>query len=335
MAAPLAIRAAAWHLPERGVDIADLPELAALDPAERELCLALGIERIRADDALDETALALDAARQALAEAGVAAADLGALVVVESRAPERLMVSEATRLQGLLGADAALTFSVGGLGCVSITPALLTARGLLAADPDLEHVLVVHGSKPATPARYRHPVTVSGDAGQALLLARAGDLRILDCLQESDGAYWDLFHVPFRDRRVADWREECRDPTAYSFRLALETRNRLRELLRRLLERNGLRREDVRGYVSQNLSTGGFAFLEEALDMALLPACRDNLRHYGHLGPADVLLNLDTALRRGELPDGGPAVLINASPVAAWSLLLVATGGDHEHTYQL
>ncbi|NGO46974.1 beta-ketoacyl-[acyl-carrier-protein] synthase family protein [Streptomyces ureilyticus] len=335
MAAPLAIRAAAWHLPERGVDLADLPELATLDPAERELCLTLGIDRIRADEELDETALALDAARQALAEAGVAAADLGALVVVESRAPERLMVSEATRLQGLLGADAALTFSVGGLGCVSITPALLTARGLLAADPDLEHVLVVHGSKPSTPTRYRHPVTVNGDAGQALLLARAGDLRVLDCLQESDGAYWDLFHVPFRERPVADWREECRDPTAYSFRLALETRDRLRELLRRLLERNGLRREDVRGYVSQNLSTGGFAFLEEVLDVGLLPACRDNLRRYGHLGPVDVLLNLDTALRRGELPDGGPVVLINASPVAAWSLLLVATGGDHEHTYQL
>ncbi|MGV9500315.1 3-oxoacyl-ACP synthase [Streptomyces sp. NPDC003642] len=335
MAAPLAIRAAAWQLPERSVAVADLPELAALDPAERELCLALGIDRVRADDGLGALDLARDAARRALADAGVDPADLGALVVVESRAPDRLMTSEATRLQDLLGAHRALTFSVGGLGCVSLTPALLTARGLLAADPGLEHVLVVHGSKPATPARYRHPVTVNGDAGQALLLGRSGELSVLDCLQESDGAYWDLFHVPFRDRPVADWREECRDTTAYSFRLALETRRRLDGLLRRLLERNGLHRDDVRGYVSQNLSAGGFAFLEEALGITLLPACRDNLRHYGHLGPADVLLNLHTALRRGEVPEDGPLVLINASPVAAWSLLLVGTGGAPAPTYQL
>ncbi|MCX4657948.1 3-oxoacyl-[acyl-carrier-protein] synthase III C-terminal domain-containing protein [Streptomyces uncialis] len=335
MAAPLAVRAAAWHLPQRHIDVAALPELAALDPARRTTCLALGIDRISADDGLDEVDLALDAARQALAESGVAAGELGALVVIESRAPRQLMASDATRLQDLLGAHRALTFSVGGLGCVSITPALLTARGLLAADHDLEHVLVVHGSKPATPTRYRHPVTVNGDAGQAVLLARTGPVRVLDVLQETNGAYWDLFHVPFRDRPVAEWREECRDTTMYSFRLALETRARLGVMLSRLLDRNGLRREDVRGFASQNLSAAGLAFVEEALDVSMLPACRDNLRRYGHLGPADVLLNLHTALRRGEVPDGGPVVLINVSPVAAWSLLLVATGEDHDHTYQL
>ncbi|MEU2775685.1 hypothetical protein ABZ646_22795, partial [Streptomyces sp. NPDC007162] len=59
-----------------------------------------------------------------------------------------------------------------------------------------------------------------------------------------------------------------------------------------------------------------------------MPACRENLRQYGHLGPNDVFLNLRTALDRKELAPGDLAVLINVSPVAAWSLLLVETGSQ-------
>ncbi|MFF8828659.1 3-oxoacyl-ACP synthase [Streptomyces sp. NPDC015131] len=297
-----------------------------LDEAERATRDGLGIDTVRADDGLCAVTLAERAARRALREAGRDARDLGALVVVESRVQETFLSSEATRLQQRLGADAALTFSVGGLGCVSITPALLTARGLLAADPSLREVLVVHGSKPAAALRYRHPVTVNGDGGQALLLSRDGGTRILDIAQVTNGRYWDLFHVDYRDRPTAQWREECTEPRTYSFRLAMETRNRLATLLDDLLRRNGLARGDIAGFVSQNLSSGGFTFLEESLDIALLPACRDNLRRYGHLGPNDIFLNLRTALDRGELAPGGLAVLINVSPVAAWSLLLVEAG---------
>jgi 3-oxoacyl-[acyl-carrier-protein] synthase III len=335
MAAPLAVRAASWYLPSHRIAVADLPELAALDPHERHTCRSLGIETVTADDTLGADGLALAAARQVLAEVGLDPADLQALVVVESRAPDSLMASEATRLQDLLGARKATVFSVGGLGCVSVTPALLTARGLLAADPHLEHVLVVHGNKPATPARYRHPVTVNGDSGQALLLGRTGPVRVLDIAQETNGAHWDLFRVPFRDRPVAEWREECRDTAAYSFQLALETRHRLRTMLTGLLHRAGLSRDDIDGYTCQNLSAGGFAFTEDALGIRLLPACRDNLNGYGHLGPNDVLLNLYTALDRGQLPDAARTVLINVSPVAAWSLLLIETGHAEDRTHHL
>ncbi|MFJ1897590.1 3-oxoacyl-ACP synthase [Streptomyces sp. NPDC088115] len=325
--APVAIRSAAWYLPEHTLPVTGV---RTLDETERATRDALGIDTVRADDRLDSVTLAERAARRALEEAGLDAGDLGALVMVESRAQETFLSSEATRLQQLLGADSALTFSVGGLGCVSITPALLAARGLLAADPALDHVLVVHGSKPAAALRYRHPVTVNGDAGQALLLSRGGSMRIRDIAQLSNGRYWDLFHVDYRDRPTAQWREQCTEPSTYSFRLAMETRNRLSSMLSDLLSRNGIGREDVGGFVSQNLSAGGFTFLEDSLGIELLPACRRNLRRYGHLGPIDVFLNLRTALDREEVAPGGLAVLINVSPVAAWSLLLVETGPQED-----
>ncbi|MFE7558203.1 3-oxoacyl-ACP synthase [Kitasatospora sp. NPDC057500] len=321
-AAPVAVRSAAWYLPERTVPITGI---RTLDETERATRDGLGIDTVRADDGLDSVTLAERAARRALEQAGLDAREVGALVMVESRAQETFLSSEATRLQQRLGAENAITFSVGGLGCVSITPALLAARGLLAADPALDDVLVVHGSKPAAALRYRHPVTVNGDGGQALLVSRSGRIRLHDIAQLTNGRYWDLFHVDYRDRPTAQWRERCTDPRAYSFRLAIETRNRLSSMLDDLLRRNGIGRGDVSGFVSQNLSTGSFAFLEDSLDIELLPACRQNLRRYGHLGPNDVFLNLSTAIDHEDLAPGDLAVMINVSPVAAWSLLLVET----------
>ncbi|MFJ2862504.1 3-oxoacyl-[acyl-carrier-protein] synthase III C-terminal domain-containing protein [Kitasatospora sp. NPDC087314] len=324
--APLAVRAAAWHLPEHRVPVGELPEVAGLDAERRTVLAGLGIDTVAVDRDLGPTGLAERAARSALARAGLAAQDLSALIVVDSRAPETLLSSEATRLQARLGAEQAVTFGVGGLGCVSIGPALLAARGLLAADPDVRHVLVAHASTPATPGRYRHPVTVNGDAGQALLLARTGPARVLDLVQETNGAYWDLFRVDYRDRPWESWQEECRDLPGYSFRLAVETRNRLAALLDRLLKRHGLDRADIAGYASQNLSAGGLRFLAESLGVELLPECRENLARYGHLGPNDVFLNLWTALANGRLAEGDRVVLVNVSPVAAWNLLLVEIG---------
>ena len=205
MAAPLAIRAAAWHLPERRVEPAALPERATVSRQERERLDALGIERLCVDDELSAHDLAVRAARDVMAQAGLGPADVGALIVVESRAPHELLTSEATRLQEALGAHRAL--------------ANRRRR------------------------RYRRSVTLNGDGGQALVLGRTGRVRVLDVVQETNGASWDLFHVAYRDRPFDDWREECRDLTAYSFRLAVESRNRLR----RLLDRNGMRPGDVRG----------------------------------------------------------------------------------------
>ncbi|QDQ09905.1 3-oxoacyl-ACP synthase III family protein [Streptomyces spectabilis] len=321
-----AIRAAACYQPDRVLAVAELPGLAELGDGERETCARLGIDEVRADESLTAFDLAVRAARQALSDAGLTAAELGALVLIDARVPDTLMSSAATRLQALLGAERALTFSVGGLGCVSLTPALLTARGLLAADGDLDHVLVVHGSKPPTPLRYRHPVTVSGDGGAAAVISRRGPVRVLDVVQETNGDHWDLFRVDYRDRPSARWREECRDIPQYSFRLAVESRIRLRELYQRLLDRNNLAPGDISRHLSHNLSEGAFRFTEEALGIKISTSCFDNLRRYGHLGPNDVLLNLRTELDRGGLAEGQRAVLLSASPVAAWSLLLVEIG---------
>jgi 3-oxoacyl-[acyl-carrier-protein] synthase-3 len=322
----IALSAAAWYLPATSVAVTELPELASLTERERATCMALGIDRVPVDDSLSAADLAALAGRRALADAGLEPADVGVLVVVESRAPDTLVSSEATRVQAMLGLDRAMAFSVGGLGCASITPALLTAQGMLCADPGLAHVLVVHGSKPATPHRYRHPVTVNGDSGGALLLSRQGDVVIRDILLETNGRYADLFQVAYRDRAYPRWEEECTDPHRYAFELTVETRNRLRALTTRMLDRNGLRPADISSYVSQNLSVAAFRVCADALGVEIAKQCADNLARHGHLGPNDVFFNLSAVLEQGSLTDGDRVMLVNTSPAAGWSVLLVEVG---------
>ncbi|MEU1055527.1 3-oxoacyl-ACP synthase [Streptomyces sp. NPDC005876] len=326
----VALHTMTTHLPGR-VALTDLPELGEQSEAERTACLSLGIEQVAAADDLSAVDLAARAGRRALADAGLSPDRLDGLIMIEPRAPGTFSSSEATRVQAALGADRAWAFSVGGLGCASVVPAVLAASGLLAARPDTARVLVVHGSKPVTRRRYRHPVTVNGDSGQAFLVARDGPLRVRDVLLETSGAYWDLFQVDYRGRSEDEWREECTDLPAYGFRLAVESRKRIAALTRRLLERNGVDRADISCYVGQNLSLAALRVIGESLDVKLSGACADNLRVNGHLGPNDALLNLETALARGELPEGGLAVVLNLSPAAAWSAMLVEHGGRAVH----
>jgi 3-oxoacyl-[acyl-carrier-protein] synthase-3 len=331
----IAVTATAWYLPSTCLAVAELPELASMSEPERATCAALGIDQVPADETLGAAELAARAGHRALATAGLEPADVDVVLTVEPRAPETLVSSEATRLQAMLGAERAMAFSVGGLGCASVTPALMAARGLLCADPAVANILVLHGSKPATPRRYRHPVTVNGDSGGALVLARQGAIRVRDILLETNGAYADLFRVAYRDRIFPQWQEECTDPSRYTFRLAVETRNRLRALSTRVLDRNGLRPADIACHLTQNLSLAAFHSHADALGVPIAKPCFENLARYGHLGPNDVFLNLATAIDQEYLAPGDRAILFNTSPAAAWSALLVETEGGTDPAHEL
>lgn len=303
--------------------IAELPEHAALDEPSRHVFDSLGIDTVLVDDASTAADLAAAAARSALDGAGVAAADVDALVTVQGRVPELLMASEATRVQAEVGAVRATTFSVADLGCVSISSAFLVARALLDSNPSWRSVLIAHGSKPPAPRRFRHPVTVNGDGGVAVVMTRDATPRILDVAIETNGEYWDLYRVDFKDKPTRDWVEECKSLKTYSFKLAIESRNRFKALNESVLARAGRTLADVGHFVMQNLSAGAFRFYEEFFGIEFAKACKTNLARYGHLGSMDVPLNLHTGIETGEMGPGDLVLVMNNSPVAAWSTMLV------------
>ncbi|MFI9424404.1 hypothetical protein ACIG54_12685 [Streptomyces achromogenes] len=379
-----------WH-PEHTLAVTDLPERATLPEARDRQLLALGIDRVRVADGLTEVDLAERAALDALAGSGTDPADLDGLLLVQGRAPEYLMASEATRLQHRIGATRALTLGVGDLGCVSSSAAIEIGAALLRGRGGPGRILVAMGVRAAATARYRPPMTVLGDCGAAFLLttgdddgrgapytsagdtggsapyASAGDTgrtapysggsapytgpytsgsapyapggdgagpaprpaaggrsaryRLLGQELRSDGRYADLFRIRYRELPPERWAEECADENAYSFQLAIESRNRLRDLNAELLRRCATAQDELAAVVMQNLSVGAFAFWQDALGLKIADVCRDNLAGHGHLGPADVLMNLERLAP--SVPAGGKVLVMNSSPVAAWCTALV------------
>ncbi|MEU8898507.1 3-oxoacyl-ACP synthase [Nocardia sp. NPDC048505] len=323
MTAPLTVGPVATAFPETACAVTELAELAELTDKRRAHALALGIDTVRVGAAEADYDLAVTAAEKALDRAGLAARDLDALLVVGGRAPRYLMSSEATRLQHRLGAERAFVAGVGDLGCASISAAFTLATGLLRGDSRCGSVLLVAAAAAPTRFRYRAPMTVLGDGAAAVLLGTgdSGRYEFVDHLVRSDGKYSELFRIDYRDVPQRDWREECADEATYSFRLAVESRKRLAAMTGELLDRNGLRLEEVGPILMQNLSAGAFAFWEEALGVRVDPACARNLTEFGHLGSVDVLVNLEAAAP-GRAP-GDYTLLLNSSPVAAWSATLL------------
>lgn len=309
-------------LPHRRVPVADLPEFDGLGTDERDAVQRLGIETVIDDDRFSSAELAATAAADCLASGGVSAEDIDVVLVCQSRSPAYLMSSEATYVQERVGACQAVGFTVADLGCAASSAALRLARDLLRANRAYEHVLIAMGSKPYGTRRYRPGVTISGDGGAAMLISQGQRRRLTEVDLQTSGKYWDLYRIDYRDTPSSSWVEVCTDPRRYSFQLATESRNRFRVMIDAILERHQLSLADIDHLVMQNLSQAAFAFYETIFQTPVAQACRRNLGRYGHLGSADIVVNLMAGEESGELGPGSRVLVLNNSPVAAWSVML-------------
>ena len=300
--------------------ISAIAEAEAIGGADRAQLESLGIDEIRCEPRMSGVELGIAAAKSALRDAECRSEDLGLILLCQGRSPERLMCSEATRIQHELGATKAMTFTISDLGCVSSSAACQLACHLPSDGP----VLIVMGSTPTGQRRFRRGVTVIGDGGGAAVLKAGSDrCQVLATELAVNGRFWDLFSVDFRGLPPADWEEVCHDPQRYSFELAAESRARFKALNAGVLSRAGLSFEQVDHVIMQNISAGAFQFYESALGLRFADSCRSNLSRYGHLGPLDIFINLQEGLASGAFRPGEHVLLMNNSPVAAWGSMLI------------
>ncbi|MCE3294291.1 MAG: hypothetical protein K0R65_5 [Crocinitomicaceae bacterium] len=304
-------------------NISSLREYEALNEQELEYLNSAGIKTVYDAENYTSYDLALEAARKLFAEEEITPQEINAIIYIKSRVPEYFVASEATRLQHDLGIENCLTFSVSDLGCVDSTLAVKMAKDLLISNSAWENVLIVYGSKKFTEQRFRFPVTMTGDGGVACVIGRTDRNVIEDVKIESNGKYWDLFKIDFRNELAEQYKEECTDLRKYGFELALESRNRFDGQINSILTENGLQKEEINAYVMQNISARAFQYYEDAFGIKISPFCKMNLGQYGHLGSADILLNYQLGLQAKMIKPGSRVLILNNSPVAAWSTILI------------
>jgi 3-oxoacyl-[acyl-carrier-protein] synthase III len=319
----IGIKSIASAFPEVLLPAGEIPGRELLKEQELEYFNGVGIDTVPVTTDLNGYPLAKAAAEKLLNQSNITGEELDLIILIQCRLPEYFMSSSSTRLQQDLQAKKALVLSISDLGCADMSMALKLAKDFLVANRQAENVLICYGNTPYSNSRYRFPVTIYGDAGIAVLVGRTEENKIVDVDIRTDGKYWDLFKVEYRDRKFEDYREECTSLRKYGFELAIESKMRFSAINSDILQRNGLGREDVRHYILQNISNRAYEFYETAFNVTLSPVCRYNLRRYGHLGPADIMLNYQAGMDKGLFQRGDKVLIMNNSPVAAWSAVII------------
>lgn len=319
----IGIKAISTYTPGTAVQVNSCEEFKNLEGPEKEYFEGVGITQVQDAGELQSYDLAKGASEQLLQENGLEGKDLDYIIYIQSRTPEHFISSEATRLQHDLGATSALPFAISNLGCADSSMALKLAKDLLKANKKAKHVLICYGNKLYSNYRFRYPVTVMGDGGVAALIGKTEDKQILDIQMQTNGSYWDLFKMEYRGKQDDEFKETCSDLRKYGFELAIESKNRFQELNQKTLDNNGLEMDDINHFMLQNISSRAFDYYEQAFNLKMSPICQMNLSKYGHLGSGDIFLNLKTGLDSGLFQSGQNVLIMNNSPAAAWSTILI------------
>jgi 3-oxoacyl-[acyl-carrier-protein] synthase-3 len=309
--------------PGAPVSIQDLHEKEMLEEKELEYFTTCGIGTIYDASGFSSYDLAKGACEKLLQETGTEASSIDFIIYIQSRLPDQLVSSEATRLQYDIKATNALSFSISSLGCADSSMALKLAKDLLTANRKAGNVLICYGNKPVSPYRFRHPVTIVGDGGVAALITRTTDNTIADIQIETNGYYWDLFKMEYRNKCFDEYKEVCSDTRKYGFELAIESKNRFFDMNGAILARHNLTAQDINHYILQNISCRSYEYYQSAFDIRISPLCGMNLTRLGHLGAGDIFLNYQSGLESGIFGKGEKVLIMNNSPVAAWSSILI------------
>ncbi|MGW6905215.1 3-oxoacyl-[acyl-carrier-protein] synthase III C-terminal domain-containing protein [Streptomyces sp. NPDC054940] len=306
-------------LPDTRVAVEDLPEFAMLDAASAEFARGSGVRTVGVFDETEQAPLAARACRE-LFEAHPGEPDV--LLLVAPRAPDVLLGSDVCRVQSEAKLNTAYPLTIEGLGCTGSSTAWALARDLLVADPAREQVVITHASRPTGVDRIRFPVTVVGDGAFAMTMVRGGRPVLRAHREQADGSFHDLFRVEYKETPWYEWREVCEDVSRYRFQLATLSSRRLGAMIEQVLADAGVDRDRVKATLMQNVTAAAYDFYTSLLGLPIHPVCGRHLAEYGHLGAADVVLNIDALLASGELDQGDMVLVLNNSQVAAWAVTL-------------
>ncbi len=209
------VAALGWgsYLPERRVDNAEVAAPAGVDAEWVERKTGI-LSRRRAAPHEASSDLALAAARDALAAAGIAPRDLGVIVLATST-PDHPQPPTAALVQHRLGADRAAAFDLNAV-CSGFVFALAVARDMAAARGGYALVIGVDVySRILDPADRRTAVLFGDGAGAAVLgppTGPAADRRGVRAVRLiTAGGESDLIRVPAGGSRVPATAESVRE----------------------------------------------------------------------------------------------------------------------------
>lgn len=261
---------------------------------------------------------AYDLARRACAPLGSALHGVGAIVYstcipgnasvgspetfATSRDVKHLMDFPASHLQADLGLDEATVIGLSQQACTGLLGSLRLARGLLAAEPDLERVLCLTADRFPPGALYEQSYNLISDGAAACVVSRApAAYRVLAVHGITNGAL----------ARASD-EETAGSFFSFAHRLIHET-----------VRRAGLELADLHWFVAQNMNRTALDVLARLLPFDPARVVAPTLGEVGHVISGDNLINLRRLQEDGRVEPGQRVLLFMAGYGLNWQCAIL------------
>jgi 3-oxoacyl-[acyl-carrier-protein] synthase III len=306
-------------LPVRCVTNAELAE--KVDTSDEWIVERTGIRQRHIAGQGETTAtLAVDAARRALAAAGLAATDVG-LIVVATTTPDNTFPATATKVQALLGIDDCIAFDVQAV-CSGFLYALSVADNMLKGGM-ARHALVIGAETMSRLLDWEDRATcvLFGDgAGAVVLSAEEGEgaRGILASRLHADGRHGPMLYVdggPSTTQTVGHLRMQGREV----FRHAVTN---LAAVLGEVLDAAGQVADDIDWVVPHQANARIIDATAKKLGLSTNRIIKTVDRH-ANTSAASVPLALDEAVRDGRIVQGQLVVLEAMGGGFTWGASLV------------
>jgi 3-oxoacyl-[acyl-carrier-protein] synthase-3 len=302
------------HHPARCVPNAELDlRYGAGTGAWLETNLAIRQRYWMADDERTSD-LCLPAAHQALAAAGITAADLD-LIIVATDTPDQPSPSTASVVQHRIGAPRAATFDLNS-ACAGFVTALDVAARFVGAPGRYAHALVIGAygmSKHLNPDDKKTATLFADGAGAVVLRGGDGASGWLGCDLRSDGQYWDWMGVygggtaaPTTPARLASGDHQLVFARKFPKEVNPDT---WAAMIPALAGRLGFDPADVDQFIFTQLNIGS---IHETLDRLGLPRDRAHtiMDRVGYTGSACIPMALHDAVATGRARPGDLVMLV-------------------------
>lgn len=283
------------YLPSKVISNKDLESL--IDTTDEWIFTRTGI-RERHISAPDEMTsdLATQAAKKAIASAGIDAADID-LVIVATTTPDKIFPSVATMVQRKLGiTNNCPAFDMQAV-CSGFVYGLSTANNFIKAGAN-KCVLVIGADTISKITDYtdRSNCILWGDGAGAVILQASEEAGIISTHLHANGSHENMLHVP----RNAEKPDTIVMEGNSVFKVAVNT---LDQIVDETLTANGMQKSDIDWLVPHQANIRILQATAKKLDMGMDKVVVTVDKH-GNTSAASIPLALDVAVQDGRIKRG-------------------------------
>jgi len=309
---PAKISALGTYVPPRLLTNEDLEKL--VETSNEWILERTGIrQRHIADKGVATSDLAVEAARAALAERGVSATELDAILVA-TVTPDMLFPATACLVQDKLGAKGAWGFDISA-ACSGFVYALQTGAQFIQTGAH-KKVLVIGADVMSSIIDYSDRATcvIFGDGAGAVLVEPAadGEEGLIDFLHEVDGSGGRALYMPGGGSLHPATCETVEKKMHYVhqdgqavFKYAVR---KMADVCDRLLQRNGFKGCDVNVFIPHQANRRIITACANRLKLAE-ESVVVNIGEYGNTTAGTIPLAMETARQQGKMKKGDLVLL--------------------------